>query len=76
MNKQAFPIQHFYPSHPRTVFPIRGQEVDDRADLVQEEPPDLQCWTMILATCVVVDVSRCLETLTWEVSAMLERRQF
>ena len=38
----------------------------------QKEQPVLQCWTMMLATCVVVDISRCLDTLTREVPTMLE----
>ena len=48
----------------------------DHTDFVQVEPQDFQCLTMSLATCVVVDVSRSLDILTWEVSAMLERLLF
>ena len=46
-------------------FPLIRQ-VGDHTDFVQEEEPFLQCWTIILAICVVVDVSRCLDILTWE----------
>ena len=42
-------------------FPAVIRQVRDHADFAQEEQLVLQCWTMILATCVVVDVSRCLE---------------
>ena len=45
---------------------------NDHTDCVQEEPLGLQCWIWILAIRVVVDISRCLDTLTWEVSAMLD----
>ena len=57
----------------RIAFPITVMLKDDRTDFVQEEQLVLQCWTMIWATCVLVDVSRCLDILTWEVAAMLER---
>ena len=53
-----------------------SREVGDHLNFVQEEQQVLHCWTMILATCVVVDVSRCLDALTWEVSAMLVRLPF
>ena len=49
---------------------------DDHTDFVQEERVGLPYWTMNLATCVVVNVSRCLDTLTWKVSAMLQRPSF
>ena len=48
----------------------------DHTDVVQEEPPGLQGLTKIWATCVVVDVSKCLDILTLEVSAILERLSF
>ena len=38
----------------------------DHVDFVQEEPLDLQCVTMILATCVEVDVSIYRDILTLE----------
>ena len=37
----------------------RGQQMGDRTNFVQEEPPWLRCLTKILATCVVEDVSMC-----------------
>ena len=40
---------------------------------VREEPLDLQCLTMTLATHVVEDVCIFLDILTWEFSAILER---
>ena len=49
---------------PRTVFPTRHLRVGVRTNFVQEEPPDLQCLTKILATCVVEDVSKNLDILT------------
>ena len=33
---------------------------DDHTDFAQEERLDLPYWTMILATCIVVDESTCL----------------
>ena len=51
---------------PRTVFPTRDQQIDVRINFVQEEPLDLQCLTMILAICVVEDVSIYLDILTLE----------
>ena len=57
----------------RIVCPTRRLQVGDQKDFVQEEELILQCWTTILATYVVVDVSKCPDTLTWEVSAVLER---
>ena len=46
---------------PRTIFPTRDQQVGVRMNFVQEEPLDLQCWSMILAMYVVEDVSRYLD---------------
>ena len=44
------------------AFPITVLPKDDRADFVQEEQLGLPYWTMILAICVVVDESKCLDT--------------
>ena len=41
---------------------------DDRTDFVQEERLGLPYWTMILAICVVVDESICLDIPIWESS--------
>ena len=57
----------------RIVFPTVSQQVGDHKDVARKEQPVHECWTMILATCVVVGVSRCLDTPTWEVSAILQR---
>ena len=45
----------------------------DHTNFAQEDPPDLQCSTKILATCVVEDVSTYLDILTLEASVILER---
>ena len=62
-SSELFPIQV-----PKTlfqiVFPTVIRQVGDRTDFVQEEPLDLQCLTMIWATCVVEDVSIHLDILT------------
>ena len=66
MNKETFPIWKPSPnrisigfSHiafPKTVLPK-----DDHIDFAQEERLGLSYWTMILAICVVVDESKCLD---------------
>ena len=43
------------------AFPTKVLPKDDRTDFAWEERPDLPCWTVIYAICVVVDVSKCLE---------------
>ena len=48
------------------VSSTRGQRVDDRANFVQEEPRDLQCWTTTLPINVVDDGSIYLDILTPE----------
>ena len=50
---------------PRIPFPIIVQPKNDRTDFVQEERLGLPFWTMMLATCVVVDLSKYLDILTW-----------
>ena len=60
----------------QNVFPSKGLQVGDHVDFFQEEPLDLQCVTMILATCVEVDVSIYLDILTLEFWANLERLPF
>ena len=47
--------------------------MDDHTDFVQEERLGLPYWTMILAICVVVDVSRCHDVLTSVFSIELVR---
>ena len=62
-NRQTFPTRYFLPPKhvptdlPRSVSRTRDQRVGVRTDFVQQEPLDLQCLTMIWATCVVEDVS-------------------
>ena len=45
----------------QVVFPMTVLPRDDRTDFVQEERLGLPYWTMILAICVVVDESKCLD---------------
>ena len=49
----------------RIAFPIIVLPKDDRTDSAQEEQLGLPCWTMILATCGVVDESKCLDIPIW-----------
>ena len=42
-------------------FSITGLPKDDHTDFSQEERPGLRYWTMIWATRVVVDESKCLD---------------
>ena len=44
------------------AFPTIVLPKDDRTDSAQEEQLGLPYWTMILAICVVVDESKCLDT--------------
>ena len=79
--KQASPSLLLFPiQFPRKLFQIAfstvKQQVSDHKDYAQREQPVLQCWTMIWATCVVVDVSRCLDTRTEEFSKIMERPPF
>ena len=43
------------------AFPITVLPKDDRTDFAREERLGLPYWTMILAICVVVDESKCLD---------------
>ena len=47
----------------RIAFAITVLQKDDRTDFAQEERLDLPYWTMIWATCVLVDVSKYLDIL-------------
>ena len=49
---------------------------DDSTDFVQEERLGLRYWTMILASCVVVDESKCLDIPILESSIILDRLPF
>ena len=58
------------------AFPITVLPKDDHRDFVQEERLGLPYWTMILAICVVVDESKCLDIPIWEFSISLEHLPF
>ena len=60
---------------PQTVFATSGQ-AGVHTGFVQEEPLDLRCLSKILAICVVEDVSTCLDPLTLDFFATLERPPF
>ena len=60
----------------QTAFPIRVLPKDDGTDFAQEERLGLPYWTMILATCVVVDESKCLDIPIWEFSVIWEHPPF
>ena len=56
----------FSPSHvligfSQIAFPITVLPKDDDTDFAQEERLGLPYWTMILAICVLVDESKCLD---------------
>ena len=52
----------------RIAIPMISLPEDDRTDFAQEERLDLPYWTMMLAICVLVDESICLDILTLEFS--------
>ena len=58
------------------VSPTMIQRVGDHTDSVQEEPQHIQCLTKIVATCAVVDESKCLDTPIWEFSIICEHLPF
>ena len=67
MNEHTFPSRNFLASSSekkllRIVFPTAIRLMDDRTSVVQEVPRDLQYFPMILAICVVEDVSQHLDT--------------
>ena len=71
--QRDIPNLEFSPSHAsiglsQIAFPIIVLPKDDRTDSAQEEQLGLQYWTMILAICVVVDESKCVDTPIWEFS--------
>ena len=76
-------IPNWKPSPNRTsigfsqiAFPITVLPKDDGTDFAQEERLGLPYWTMILATCVVVDESKCLDIPIWEFSVIWEHPPF
>ena len=50
----------------QVAFPIKVLPKDDHINFFQEERLGLPYWTMILAICVVVDESKCLDIPTWD----------
>ena len=60
----------------QSAFPISVLPKDDRTDCAQEERLGLPYWTMILAICVVVDESKCLDIPMLEFSIILEHLPF
>ena len=61
--------------HPRTQTGVDladdAQTSGDHKDVAQVKQSVFQCWTMILATCVLEDVSINLDIVIWEVSIIL-----
>ena len=71
----------FSPSHvsigfSKIAFPTIVLPKDDRTNSFQEELLGLPYWTMILAICVVVDESKCLDTPILEFSMICEQLPF
>ena len=60
----------------RTVLPAISWQEGDHTDVVQEEPQDLRCSTMIWATCVVGRRIQISDILTVEVSTTMEHLPF
>ena len=58
------------------AFPITVLPKDDHKDCAQEERLGLPYWTMILAMCVVVDESKCLDIPISEFSVIVEHLPF
>ena len=58
------------------AFPTTVLPKDDLTDFAQEERLGLPYWTMILAICVVVDESKCLDIPILEFSIILEHLPF
>ena len=75
--QRDIPNLEFSPSHvsigfSQIAFPIIVLPKDDLTNSFQEERLDLPYWTMILAICVVVDESICLDIPNWEFLLILE----
>ena len=78
---KEIPNLEFSPSHvsiglSQIAFPMIVLPKDDRTDFVQEERLGLPYWTVILAICVVVDESKCLDIPILEFSTILEHLPF
>ena len=81
MYEETFLIWNFSPTHvlfknSQIAFPIIVLSKDDLTDFAQEERLGLPYWTMILAICVVVDESKCLDTPIFEFSIICEHLPF
>ena len=79
--QRDIPNLEFSPSHvsigfSQIAFPIIVLPKDDHTDFAQEERLGLPYWTMILAICVVVDESKCLDTPILEFSIICEHLPF
>ena len=74
-NLKLFP-NRIFKELSRIAFPIIVLPKDDRTDFAQEERLGLPYWTMILAICVVVDESKCLDTPILEFSIICEHLPF
>ena len=79
--QMSIPNLEFSPCHvsigfSHIAFPITVLPKDDRTDFAQEERLGLPYWTIILAICVVVDESKCLDTPTLEFLITLEHLPF
>ena len=75
--RRDIPNLEFAPSHvskwfSQIAFPIIVLPENDRTDFAWEERLGLPYWTMILAICVVVDESKCLDTPILEFSIICE----
>ena len=79
--QRDIPNLEFSPIHvsiglSQIAFPIIVLPKDDHINFVQEERLGLPYWTMILAICVVVDESKCLDTPILEFSIICEHLPF
>ena len=79
--KKTFPVWELLPKSfwielSIIAVPAEVLPKDDRTDSVQEEQLGLPHWTMILAICVVVEESNCLDTPIWEFSIICEHLPF
>ena len=61
---------------PHIVVPTRSLQVGVHTSFVREEPLSIRWLNKILAMCVVEDVSICLDIMTFEFKATLERPPF
>ena len=79
--RRDIPNLEFSPIHvsiglSQITFPIIVLPKGDHTDSFQEERLDLPYWTMMLAVCVVVDESKCMDIPIWEFSIICEHLPF